>query len=140
MGQQTKEKWVQAVHVSNGRINVLWPEWAEKRKELKHYCQIGSSGSDTTGYTTGSRLSFLPAIMTTSSRMHGEFLHLLFLQAHRETTAHFIATGWTAIATNPIGQRVPVQTRGILHGPEEQSRPRVGKSIGVTDQPQYPRL
>jgi hypothetical protein len=93
MGQQTKEKWVQAVHVSNGRINVLWPEWAEKRKELKHYCQIGSSSSDTTGYTTGSRLSFLPAIMTTSSRMHGEFLRLLFLQAHRETTAHFIATG-----------------------------------------------
>ena len=31
--------------------------------------------------------------MTTSSRMHGEFLRLLFLQAHRETTAHSIATG-----------------------------------------------
>ena len=31
--------------------------------------------------------------MTTSSRMHGEFWRLLFLQAHRETTAHFIATG-----------------------------------------------
>ena len=31
--------------------------------------------------------------MTTSSRMHGEFLRLLFLQAHRETTAHFLATG-----------------------------------------------
>ena len=38
-------------------------------------------------------ISFLPAIMTTSSRMHSEFLRLLFLQAHRETTAHFIATG-----------------------------------------------
>ena len=25
--------------------------------------------------------------------MHGEFLRLLFLQAHRETTAHFIPTG-----------------------------------------------
>jgi hypothetical protein len=25
--------------------------------------------------------------------MHGEFLRLLFLQAHRETTAHFHATG-----------------------------------------------
>ena len=30
--------------------------------------------------------------MITVSRMHGEFLRLLFLQAHRETTAHFIAT------------------------------------------------
>jgi hypothetical protein len=33
---------------------------------------------------------------------------------------------WTAFATKPIGQRVPVQTRGILHGPEEQSRTRGG--------------
>ncbi len=47
---------------------------------------------------------------------------------------------WTVIATKPIGQCVPVQTHGILHGPEEQSRPRGGKSIGITDQPQYPRL
>jgi hypothetical protein len=29
----------------------------------------------------------------TSTRMHGEFLRLLFLQAHRETEAHFNATG-----------------------------------------------
>ena len=38
-------------------------------------------------------ISFVPAIITTSSRMYGEFLRLLFLQAHRETTAHFNATG-----------------------------------------------
>jgi hypothetical protein len=44
-------------------------------------------------YADNQNISFLPAIMTTSSRMHGEFLRLLFLQAHRETTEHFIATG-----------------------------------------------
>ena len=44
-------------------------------------------------YTDNQMISFLPSIMTTSSRMHGEFLCLLFLQDHRETTAHFIATG-----------------------------------------------
>jgi hypothetical protein len=38
-------------------------------------------------------MSFLPAIMSTSNRMHGEFLRLLFLQAHRETEAHFTVTG-----------------------------------------------
>jgi hypothetical protein len=38
-------------------------------------------------------ISFLPAIVSTSTRMHGEFLRLVFLQAHRETEAHFIATG-----------------------------------------------
>ena len=44
-------------------------------------------------YADNQNISFLLAIMTTSSRMHGEFLRLLFLQAHRETTAHFLATG-----------------------------------------------
>jgi hypothetical protein len=90
-------------------------------------------------YADNQNISFLPANMTTCSRMHGEFLRLLFLQApprdHGALHCH-----WTAIATKPIGQCVPAQTRGILHGPEEQSRPRGGKSIGITDQPQYPRL
>jgi hypothetical protein len=36
---------------------------------------------------------FLPNIVTTSTRMQGEFLRLLFLQAHRETETHFTATG-----------------------------------------------
>ena len=44
-------------------------------------------------YADNQNISFLPAIMTTSSRMHGEFLRILFLQAHRENTAHFIDTG-----------------------------------------------
>jgi cysteinyl-tRNA synthetase len=31
--------------------------------------------------------------MSTSNRMHGEFLRLLFLQAHWETEAHFTTDG-----------------------------------------------
>ena len=38
-------------------------------------------------YADNQNISFLPAIMSTSDRMHGEFLRLLFLQAHRETEA-----------------------------------------------------
>ena len=44
-------------------------------------------------YADNQNMSFLPAIVSTSTRMHGEFLCLLFLQAHRETEAHFTATG-----------------------------------------------
>jgi hypothetical protein len=33
-------------------------------------------------YADNKNISFLPAIMSTSNRMHGEFLRLLFLQAH----------------------------------------------------------
>ncbi len=36
---------------------------------------------------------FCVSLRKVNSYMHGEFLRLLFLQAHRETTAHFIATG-----------------------------------------------
>ena len=32
--------------------------------------------------------------------MHGEFLRLLFLQAHRETEAHFIAAGMSSPTNN----------------------------------------
>ena len=44
-------------------------------------------------YADNQNISFLPAITSTSTRMHGEFLRLFFLQAHRETEAHFTATG-----------------------------------------------
>ena len=44
-------------------------------------------------YADNQDIFFLPAIVSTSTRMLGEFLRLLFLQAHRETEAHFTATG-----------------------------------------------
>ena len=46
-------------------------------------------------YGDNQNISFLPDIVTTSTRIrvHGEFLRLLFLQVHRETEAHFNATG-----------------------------------------------
>jgi hypothetical protein len=47
-------------------------------------------------YADNQNISFFPAIMSTSTRMHGEFLRLLFLQAHRETEAHFTAAGMSS--------------------------------------------
>jgi hypothetical protein len=47
-------------------------------------------------YDDNQNIFFLPAIMSTSNRMHGEFLRLLFLQAHRETEAHFTAVGMSS--------------------------------------------
>ncbi len=44
-------------------------------------------------YADNQNISFLPAAVSTSCRMHGEFLRLLFLQAHLETEAHFTAAG-----------------------------------------------
>ena len=51
-------------------------------------------------YADNQNISFLPAIVSTSCRMHGEFLRLLFLQAHRETEAHFTAAGMSSQTNN----------------------------------------
>ncbi len=40
-----------------------------------------------------SAVSFMPAIASTSDRLHGEFVRFLFLQAHRETDRFFAASG-----------------------------------------------
>ncbi len=47
-------------------------------------------------YADNQNISFLPAIVSTFTRVHGEFLRLLFLQAHRETEAHFTAAGMSS--------------------------------------------
>ncbi len=38
-------------------------------------------------------VAFMPAITSTSGRLHSEFVRLLFLQAHRETDRFFAASG-----------------------------------------------
>ena len=47
-------------------------------------------------YADNQNISFLPAIVSTSTRMHGKFLRLLFLQDHLETEAHFTAIGMSS--------------------------------------------
>jgi hypothetical protein len=51
-------------------------------------------------YSDNQNISFLPAIVSTSTRKYGEFLRLLFLQAHRETEAHFTAAGMSSQTNN----------------------------------------
>jgi hypothetical protein len=80
-------------------------------------------------------ISFIPAILSTSTRMHTEFLRLLFLQAYQKTRGALYCH-WNAIATQPIGL-VPFQARGIPPIAEEHSRTRGGQSCCVEDQPQY---
>ncbi len=40
-----------------------------------------------------SAVSFMPAIASTSGRLHSEFIRLLFLQTHQETDRFFAASG-----------------------------------------------
>jgi hypothetical protein len=81
-------------------------------------------------------ISFLPVIVSTSTRMHGNFffVRFVFLQAHRETEALFTATGMPS-------QRNPSDSFRFKRAvAEEQSRTRGSQSGGTTDQPQYRRL
>ncbi len=45
-------------------------------------------------------ISFMPAIASTSDRLHSEFIRLLFLQAHRETDRFFAASGVQSAQSN----------------------------------------
>jgi hypothetical protein len=42
----------------------------------------------------------MPAIASTSGRLHSEFVRLLFLQAHRETDCFFAASGVQSVQPN----------------------------------------
>jgi hypothetical protein len=71
--------------------------------------------------------TFLPAIVSTSTRMHGEFLHLLFLHAHRETEAQVTTTGMPSQRNTSDMFRF----KRILPVAEEQSRTRGGQAAAL---------
>jgi hypothetical protein len=45
-------------------------------------------------------VSFMPAIVSTSGRLHSEFVRLLFLKAHRETDRFFAVSGVKLLQTD----------------------------------------
>ncbi len=51
-----------------------------------------------------SAVSFIPAIASTSGRLHSEFVRILFLQTHRETDRFFADSGVQLPQTHPGGQ------------------------------------
>jgi len=79
--------------------------------------------------------SFLPAVVSTSTRMHGKFFASSFSTGPAGDRGA-LHCHWSAIATQPIGL-VPFQARGILPVAEEQSQTCGGQSGGVEDQPQF---
>jgi hypothetical protein len=44
----------------------------------------------------------MPAIASTSGRLHSEFVRLLFLQAHRETDRFFVASEFSFRKQTPV--------------------------------------
>ncbi len=44
--------------------------------------------------------AFMPAIASTSGRLHSDFIRILFLQAHRETDRFFAASGVQSVQSN----------------------------------------
>jgi hypothetical protein len=48
-------------------------------------------------------ISFMPAIVSTSGRLHSEFIKILFLQSHRETD-HFFAVSGVQSAQSNMGE------------------------------------
>jgi hypothetical protein len=64
--------------------------------------KIRKYGADYNNYPP-TAISFMPAIASTSGRLHSEFVRILFLQAHRETDRFFAASG-VKLAHSTSGQ------------------------------------
>jgi hypothetical protein len=62
-------------------------------------------------------ISFMPAIVSTSGRLHSEFVRTLFLQAHRETDRFFAASGVQLAQHNRGGFHYEVSTTAARHSP-----------------------
>jgi hypothetical protein len=85
----THERFGSSSHPQqNGRLT--HPQDIDAPLHIAAQCKINRYRQQ---YADNQNISFLPAILSTSTRMHGDFLRLLFLQAHRETEAHFTANG-----------------------------------------------
>ena len=67
-------------------------------------------------------ISFMPAIASTSGRLHSEFIRLLFLQAHRETD-RFFCSFRSSVSAIKLGVIVlPLSPRGVLFDAEVKMR------------------
>ena len=60
--------------------------------------------------------SFMSVIVSTSRRLHSEFVCLLFLQTHRETD-RFFAVSTVQLPQSNRGQPVPLPSCGVLLNP-----------------------
>jgi hypothetical protein len=73
-------------------------------------------------------VSFIPAIASTSGRLHGEFVRLLFLHTHRETDRFFAASGVQLAQTNPISVQFHFRRAAFSH----QLKGKVGLALAKT--------
>ena len=84
------ERWGSSSDPSiNGHLH--YPNWDRPLNEAA----ADKIRSDRADYNNrpSNAISFMPAIASTSVRLHSEFVRLLFLQAHRETRRFFAASG-----------------------------------------------
>jgi hypothetical protein len=77
---------------------VWYPSRIRKDSKVSFSCVLSQLDDyDTARFSNGKFPTVkMPAITSTSVRMHGEFLRLLFLQAHRETENSFSFMGTPA--------------------------------------------
>jgi hypothetical protein len=67
-------------------------------------------------------VSFIPTIVSTSGRLHSEFVRLLFLETHRETDRFFTTSGI----------HLPDPNSGLFHFRRSVFSPQVKTKVGNT--------
>jgi hypothetical protein len=86
------ERWEVALTlVLNGHLHC--PNDVDRPLNEAAVAKIRQYRADFFNNRPSNAISFMPAIASTSGRLHCEFVRLLFLQAHRETGRFFAASG-----------------------------------------------
>jgi hypothetical protein len=80
----------------NGKLH--WPNDMDKSLNEAAADKIRKYRADYNNNTNA--ISFIPAIVSTSGRIHSEFIRILFLQSHRETDRFFAASGVQSAQSN----------------------------------------
>jgi hypothetical protein len=81
----------------NGKLH--WPNDIDKSLNEDNADKIRKYRADYNNDTPHA-ISFMPAIASTSGRLHSEFIRILFLQAHRETDRFFTSSGVQSAQSN----------------------------------------
>jgi hypothetical protein len=96
-GYATKHNWVlTSAGKQRADLEILNIQVAQVAQQIDLLVDVTLSRPDRAPYRQNRHVAFLPACMTTSGRIHGEFLRLLYFISNKQVVDYFEALGYDA--------------------------------------------
>ncbi len=92
----------------NGKLH--WPNDMDKPLNEAAAGKIRKYRADYNHSNNPNSISFIPAMASTSGRLHSEFIRILFLQTHREIDRFFASSGVQSAQSNMGARRESINS------------------------------